>query len=145
MSSNRLMNKVSGKRKRGGQKLKERSVICRIICEDGSCYSVLSCMKGILVEINTELINNPQLITQDPWGRGFIAIIITRLDRVKEIKSKLLSKEGYDKVILERNEVATTTVAKEGIPVDESSASSSSSSEATKKIKTQDSKSDVTT
>ena len=106
-------------------------------------------MKGILVEINTELINNPQLITQDPWGRGFIAIIITRLDRVKEIKSKLLSKEDYEKVVRERNEIATTrtttTDAKEGILVDESSASSSSPSEATKKIKTQDSKSDVTT
>ena len=65
MSSNRLMNQVSGKRKRGGQKLKERSVICRINCQDESSHCMLSSIKGTLVEINSQLLEEPQLITQD--------------------------------------------------------------------------------
>jgi hypothetical protein len=78
VNANRLMNQVSGKRKRGGQRLKERSIICRIDCEDGSSHSVLSCVKGTLVEINNQLLETPQLLSQEVSSQIFCRYIIVR-------------------------------------------------------------------
>jgi UPF0436 protein C9orf6 homolog len=60
----RSNNKVSGKFKKGAQKLDPESILCNISCEDGSSYTLMACMKGKLVEINDNLILNPNLLKE---------------------------------------------------------------------------------
>ncbi|KAK6166730.1 hypothetical protein SNE40_023360 [Patella caerulea] len=61
---NRLDNKVSGKGKRGAQWVKPNSALCRIICEDGSQYTVCACVRGMLVEINETILTSPNFIAE---------------------------------------------------------------------------------
>ncbi|KAI8515380.1 ddb1 and cul4 associated factor 7 [Branchiostoma belcheri] len=61
---NRLDNKVIGKGKRGGQWLQESSPLCRVTCTDDTEFTLYSCIKGKLVEVNENLINSPQLLTE---------------------------------------------------------------------------------
>lgn len=75
-NQNRLNNKVSGKFKKGGQKLKENSVLCTVICSDESEHILYSCISGKLVEINERLIENPNLLTEKPWSDGYIGIVL---------------------------------------------------------------------
>lgn len=63
-TSNRLNNKVLGKHKRQAQKLKANSELCLITCEDGTKYTVLSAIKGNLLEINEKIITNPNLLVE---------------------------------------------------------------------------------
>lgn len=73
---NRLNNKVSGKFKRGGQKLKQKSVLCVIKTVDGREHVIYSCVTGTLVEINKRLLENPNLLRDKPWSEGYIGIIL---------------------------------------------------------------------
>lgn len=60
----RTANKVSGRSKKGGQKLKATSTLCVINCSDGSRHVVLSGVYGKLIEINERLTTEPQLVQQ---------------------------------------------------------------------------------
>lgn len=61
---NRLDNKVSGKSKRGGQKVAETSPICVVHTsgEHEASYVLLAGMKGTLIEVNEKLSTQPSLI-----------------------------------------------------------------------------------
>lgn len=72
----RLNNKVSGKFKRGGQKLKENSIICIIKTADGCEYTIYSCVTGTLVEVNERLLEDPNLLKDKPYAEGYIGIIL---------------------------------------------------------------------
>jgi len=37
-------------------------VVCLVTCTDGSVYTIYSCVKGRLVEVNTRLLDNPSLL-----------------------------------------------------------------------------------
>lgn len=95
---NRAKNKVSGKGKRGAQPLQKNSILCHIICEDGSNYSPRSCINGKLVEVNDQLIENPNLLTTSPQEEGFIALVLPNLHKVDEIKNELIKEEDYIKM-----------------------------------------------
>lgn len=75
-NENRLCNKVSGKFKKGGQRLKKESVLCTVKCSDECEYTLYSCIPGTLVEVNQRLIENPSLLTEKPWSDGYIGIIL---------------------------------------------------------------------
>ena len=93
---NRLKNKVSGKGKKGGQGLDEKSILCFIECESGETYTIQSCVKGRLVTINQKVVENPQLILEKSPGQAHLAIILTKIpDGIAELKSRLLSEEEY--------------------------------------------------
>ncbi|GIY64673.1 protein Abitram [Caerostris darwini] len=72
----RLSNKVSGKFKKGGQRLSEKSVLCTVKCSNECEYKIYSCVSGTLVEVNENLINNPNLLKEKPWAEGYIGIIL---------------------------------------------------------------------
>jgi len=92
----RLKNKVSGKGKKGGQGLDEKSILCFIECESGETYTIRSCVKGRLVTINQKVVENPQLILDKSPGEAHLAIILTKIpDGIAELKSRLLSEEEY--------------------------------------------------
>lgn len=96
---NRLKNKVSGKGKKGGQGLDERSILCYIECKDGETYSVRSCVKGKLIGINQQVVENPRLIVENPnSGISHLAIILTKIpDGITDLKARLMSEEDYMK------------------------------------------------
>lgn len=48
-----------------------------------------------IVEINQEVINNPQLVNQDPYGRGWLM----RVRPLENPISSLLNAEAYTKVV----------------------------------------------
>ncbi|CAN7940164.1 unnamed protein product, partial [Ixodes hexagonus] len=60
---NRLSNHVSGKWKRGGQKLQKESAMCVVSCSDGSKYTLVSTVPGTLMEANQRLTTAPELLT----------------------------------------------------------------------------------
>ena len=49
---------------KGGQKLCPESILCRITCDDNQVFGVKACINGTIVEINTKLIDNYDLLTQ---------------------------------------------------------------------------------
>lgn len=94
MESNKSL--VRGKSKRGGQKLKAGSIICTLHCDNGLKYPVYACLEGKLLEINSNLITNPELVQQKPWSDGYLALILPydrRDDNV--VKKYLLSPKDY--------------------------------------------------
>lgn len=57
-------NKVSGKRKRGAQWLNSESMLCKINCVNGDVYNVYAGIRGSLIEMNMNLLDNPNIINQ---------------------------------------------------------------------------------
>lgn len=82
---NRSLNEVVGKSKKGGMILQENTTICRVKCVDGSVYNITSCIQGKLVEINKNLMSNPDLINQG--SEGYIAVILPKAETIKKFKS----------------------------------------------------------
>lgn len=75
----RANNKVSGKGKRGGQHINQKSVLCKVELEDGTIFPIEAGLKGKLIEINENLKTNPNLIVQKPDTDGYIAVILQKL------------------------------------------------------------------
>lgn len=99
---NREESIVKGKRKRGGHWLEPYSPVCSISCTDFSSYTVYSCIRGHLVEINNRLLERPSLVTEKPDSDGYIAIIMTKLNESQTEQEKLLTKEQYLLAVNER-------------------------------------------
>lgn len=93
--TDRLKNAASGKGKRGAQKLTPESVLCRLVCDDGAVYPVYSCIKGKLVEINENLLDNPNLLVEKPVSEGFIALLLPVLKEYEQLKSTMLTRDVY--------------------------------------------------
>ncbi|XP_054261301.1 protein Abitram isoform X2 [Macrosteles quadrilineatus] len=91
----RLNNTVSGKGKRGAQILTPSSVIFYLNCSDGSQYAVRSCVPGKLVEINDQLVENPNLVTERPSDRGYLAVVLPTIPASGRYKEELLTPEQY--------------------------------------------------
>ncbi|XP_062385680.1 protein Abitram [Sardina pilchardus] len=98
----RLNNKVSGKSKRGGQFLTEYAPLCRITCSDGVEYTIFSCIRGRLVEVNEDILTRPDLLLEKPSTDGYIAVILPKFEESKSITEGLLSREQYEEVISKR-------------------------------------------
>ncbi|XP_069680418.1 protein Abitram [Periplaneta americana] len=99
----RLKNKVSGKGKHGAQFLQINSPLCYIECTDNSKYTVQSCIKGKLVEINDALIENPKLLIEKPDAEGYIAIVLPNITNSDQQKEELLTLEEYHEVLKKRS------------------------------------------
>lgn len=101
---------VSGKRKKGGKPLSEDTVLCAVECADGERYLIRSCVKGKLLEVNTELVKRPELLTEKPDTDGFIAIMSVKVQNVLEAQGAMLPLAEYRKL---RTGGAATPVAGE--------------------------------
>ncbi len=47
----------------GAQTLTPSSPLCHVMCSDQSRYTICACIKSSLVEVNDNLLDNPQLLT----------------------------------------------------------------------------------
>ncbi|KAJ7386362.1 hypothetical protein OS493_008483 [Desmophyllum pertusum] len=97
---NRLDNKVSGKGKKGAQHLQPDSLLCEVTCSSGTKYSLYSCVRGKLVEVNEELVSKPHLMLEKPETEGYLAVVLPKL--TENILDGRLTKEEYDKLLEDR-------------------------------------------
>lgn len=98
----RLNNKVSGKSKRGGQFLTDFAPLCRITCTDETEYTIYSCIRGRLLEVNESILENPALLLEKPSTEGYIAVILPKFEESKSITENLLSKEDFESLVSKR-------------------------------------------
>lgn len=98
----RLQNKVSGKSKRGGQFLTEFAPLCRITSTGGEEYTIFSCIRGRLLEVNEDILKRPSLLTEKPYSDGYIAVILPKFEESKSITEGLLTRTQYEDVVLKR-------------------------------------------
>ncbi|MGQ9679902.1 MAG: glycine cleavage system protein GcvH [Candidatus Bathyarchaeia archaeon] len=61
---------------------------------------VFSPVSGTVVEVNESLLDSPELINEDPYGRGWIAKI--RAKNLEKDLSKLLDAKAYEKHVAEQ-------------------------------------------
>ena len=48
----------------GAQNLQSESILCKVHCSGGKSYTIYSCIKGKLVEVNEILFSHPQLLVE---------------------------------------------------------------------------------
>uniref|UniRef100_A0A8B9RTY6 Protein Abitram n=10 Tax=Neoaves TaxID=3078114 RepID=A0A8B9RTY6_9AVES len=98
----RLQNKVSGKSKRGAQFLTELAPLCRISSSDGEEYTIYSCIRGRLIEVNENILSNPAILQEKPSTEGYIAVVLPKFEESKSITQGLLTQKEYEEVLLKR-------------------------------------------
>lgn len=98
---NRLDNKVSGKSKKGGQKLLPNTVLCVIEASDGTKYNFYSTIKGKLLEMNDSLQENPNKLIGFTNSKGHIAVVLSDLSSVNFCKQNMLTVCEYQNKIVE--------------------------------------------
>ncbi|NXP82545.1 F206A protein, partial [Ramphastos sulfuratus] len=98
----RLQNKVSGKSKRGAQFLTELAPLCRISSSDGEEYTIYSCIRGRLIEVNENILSNPALLQEKPSTEGYIAVVLPKFEESKSVTQGLLTQKEYEEVLLKR-------------------------------------------
>ncbi|NXS79842.1 F206A protein, partial [Erpornis zantholeuca] len=109
----RLQNKVSGKSKRvwlfalGAQFLTELAPLCRISSSDGEEYTIYSCIRGRLIEVNENILSNPALLQEKPSTEGYIAVVLPKFEESKSITQGLLTQKEYEEVLLRRRSSAS--------------------------------------
>ncbi len=59
---------------------------------------VIAPVSGTIVEVNEELIDHPELINEDPYGKGWIAVI--EMDNPQELDD-LMDYEDYESYLEE--------------------------------------------
>nr|XP_057902439.1 protein Abitram-like isoform X1 [Doryrhamphus excisus] len=99
----RLNNKVSGKSKRGGQFLTEFAPLCRITCTDEAEFTIYSCIRGRLLEVNENILETPALLQEKPSTDGYIAVILPKFEESKSITESLLSRDDFEKLVAGRD------------------------------------------
>ncbi|XP_077446156.1 protein Abitram isoform X1 [Stigmatopora argus] len=98
----RLNNKVSGKSKRGGQFLTEFAPLCRITCTDTTEFTIYSCIRGRLLEVNENILERPALLQEKPSTNGYIAVILPKFEESKSITENLLNRCDFEKLVANR-------------------------------------------
>lgn len=92
--SDRSEFKVTGKRKKNAQNFESNTALCKVSCGDDS-YVVRCCVKGSLLEVNSRLIKNPELLNKSADRDGYIAIIMPRPADWLKIKDSLVGIDEY--------------------------------------------------
>lgn len=92
-NSDRSLNHVSGKRKRGGMNLQPTTTLANIKCKDGSEYKVVSCITGKLIEVNSRLENNLENLSV--VGTGYVAVVLCKPENCEKMKSTLITEDKY--------------------------------------------------
>ena len=67
-----------------------------VTCSDGSRHALRNGARGSLMEVNERLADSPHLLTSDPFGQGFLAIILPRKGERDAAKLNLVSELVYE-------------------------------------------------
>ena len=69
---------------------------CAVVESVKSAFDIYCPVSGTIVEINEELLSSPELINQDPYGKGFFFAV--KPDNEDDLKN-LMSDQDYQKTI----------------------------------------------
>uniref|UniRef100_A0A8C6F694 Protein Abitram n=1 Tax=Monodon monoceros TaxID=40151 RepID=A0A8C6F694_MONMO len=105
----RLQNKVSGKFKRGAQFLTELAPLCKIYCSDGEEYTMSSCVRGWLMEVNESILHKPSILQEKPSTEGYTAVVLPKFEESKSITEGLLTQKQYEEVVVKSINATTAT------------------------------------
>ncbi|KAG7388051.1 Mitochondrial inner membrane protease ATP23 [Phytophthora pseudosyringae] len=92
---NVLESRVTGKKKKGGRFMLQKTVLCVLKCRSGREFTLYSCIRGSLIEVNERLQKEPELLKQKHQSDGYLVIIQPKKVEVAEIQESLLSKDEY--------------------------------------------------
>jgi hypothetical protein len=73
-------NEALGKRKRGALGLRTDTIVCHIETKTGETLRIDAQVNIDLVEINSRLETQPELVSMDPEGAGFLCVGLTRTE-----------------------------------------------------------------
>ena len=68
---------------------------CTVVESVKAAYDIYAPVSGKVIEANTDLKNNPQLVNEDPYGKGWFSLI--EMEDPQEL-TKLLSNKDYEKL-----------------------------------------------
>ena len=68
---------------------------CTVVESVKAAYDIYAPVSGKVIETNNDLENNPQLVNEDPYGKGWFSII--EMEDPQEL-SKLLSNKDYEEL-----------------------------------------------
>ncbi|CAK9107801.1 unnamed protein product [Durusdinium trenchii] len=90
-------NEAYGKRCRGGANVNTKTLLAEVVSEAGS-YTIRSPIEARLVELNSLLSEEPQLLQQSPEDEGFLAILQPKRpqDARRILEKLLLQGDGSD-------------------------------------------------
>lgn len=60
----------SNKKEKANNKLMPNSVICTVSCKSGESFQLRSCIKGTLLEVNDQIIDQPSLLQSEVCNNG---------------------------------------------------------------------------
>lgn len=83
-----------------------QSALAVLTCNDGTEYKVYGCFNAKLMEVNTRLVDKPELLATE--GDGFVAVALPKMENIDAIKAALLTAEQYAE-LRKRDEFAMTT------------------------------------
>lgn len=69
---------------------------CAVVESVKSAFDIYSPVSGTIVEVNEELLSSPELINQDPYGKGYFFVL--EVSNEEDFKS-LMNAEQYAKSI----------------------------------------------
>lgn len=92
------MREVKGKRKKGGIVVEERTKLCALICDTGEIYSVQCAVKGTILEYNSALEKEPNLLTTKPLTNGYLGVVLPWPSKIKTAVNELMGAEEYAKI-----------------------------------------------
>nr|XP_009680771.1 PREDICTED: protein Simiate isoform X2 [Struthio camelus australis] len=73
-----------------------------ISSSDGEEYTIYSCIRGRLIEVNENILNNPAILQEKPSTEGYIAVVLPKFEESKSITQGLLTQKEYEEVLLKR-------------------------------------------
>lgn len=97
----RLKIQMSGKGKRGAQFLVPESVLCEITTENGEMYAVRAGIFGKLLEVNSEVVKNPNLLIDEQSDLGWLVLICQDLSKSEKNISLLVKCEKKEEDLYE--------------------------------------------
>ena len=68
---------------------------CTVVESVKAAYDIYAPVSGKVIETNTDLESNPQLVNEDPYGKGWFSVI--EIEDPQEL-TKLLSNKDYEKL-----------------------------------------------
>nr|XP_054375489.1 protein Abitram isoform X1 [Pongo abelii] len=93
----------------GAQFLTELAPLCKIYCSDGEEYTVSSCVRGRLMEVNENILHKPSILQEKPSTEGYIAVVLPKFEESKSITEGLLTQKQYEEVMVKRINATTAT------------------------------------
>eukprot|EP01116_Phalansterium_solitarium_P014750 TRINITY_DN32555_c0_g1_i1.p1 TRINITY_DN32555_c0_g1~~TRINITY_DN32555_c0_g1_i1.p1 ORF type:complete len:174 (-),score=37.71 TRINITY_DN32555_c0_g1_i1:103-624(-) len=88
-------DRPNGSGKKGGILLQPDSALCVLTCSDGATYTVRSCVRGSLLELNERLSAQPQLLNDKCETDGYVAIIQARPNDQQSNMARLIGRQQF--------------------------------------------------